>query len=497
MRDKSTIDRRTLLKGALGASLGLPLLEAMLDGSPAQAQAAMAKNRLVVFFGGFSLGADGDPMHNDLVPGTTGANYALRTATAPFATYGVQNLISIVSGLRMPQAGAGAVRFNWHGGQQSPLLSGVSCASLDDAQNARLKGETADQLVADAFVAQGVKTPFPSLQLKVQAKMYSPGPSQGDLMSARRNAQGQVQPLTPTVSPRQLFDRLFFGSTAPDAQSTAAQAALARERLRRKSVLDFCAVDRGRLLERVGASDRARLQAYFDQCRDLERRLSTLEETPAAPACVRPATPGADPALGPDSNVSLNNGASYSDDSGYSNEELRATLMVDLTLAAFQCDLTRVVSLLMTQNQSFMNMFKLTGQHSDVHALSHYIQRAPSTTQMARCQAWHYKHFARLVGLLRDAKDATGASLLQSSALAFVNEGGHGPADFGGAAGGAHSSENMVALIAGGAGGLRQGHHIAAPGKHPAQVLLSLMRAVGVARPALGEVAGSLPELFA
>ncbi|MBX7101310.1 MAG: DUF1552 domain-containing protein [Myxococcaceae bacterium] len=491
------LHRRALLRGAFGAALGLPLLEAMLDASPALAQTTAAARRFVVLFGGFSLGADGDPMHNDLVPTTTGKNYALRTATQPFAAYGAQSLISIVSGLRMPETGAGAVRFNWHGGQQSPLLSGVSSTSQSDAQNARIGGPTSDQLVADAFVAQGVKTPFASLQLKVQAKMYSPGPSQGDIISQRAGANGALQPLSPIVSPRQVFDKLFFGATAPSAQTVAAQAALRRERAARRSVLDFCAVDRANLLGRVGQADAQRLGAYFEQCRALEKQLDALDAmSAAAPTCTTPAQPAADPPLGADSNVSLNNGATYSDDSGSSNEDLRAKVMVDLLVAAFQCDLTRVASVTVTQNQSFLNMFKLTGQRSDVHALSHYISGPPSTTAMAKAQGWHYGHFARLVSLLRDAKDATGASLLASSALAFVNEGGHGPADFGGAAGGAHSSENMVALIAGGAGGLRQGEHVPAPGKHPAQVLLTLMQAVGVSRPGLGELTGALPGLF-
>jgi hypothetical protein len=55
----------------------------------------------------------------------------------------------------------------------------------------------------------------------------------------------------------------------------------------------------------------------------------------------------------------------------------------------------------------------------------------------------------------------------------------------------------MACLIAGRAGGLKPGKHVAAPGKHPAQVVLSAMNAVGVGGNALGdEVTGNIPELF-
>lgn len=483
------LSRRAVLRGSLGACLSLPLLEAMLDGNAALAQSATQARRYAVFFGGFSLGADGDPMHDDLVPHTVGANYDLRTATQSFAADDVKQRISIISRLRMPQSGSAAVKFNWHGGNHSPLLAGTGVATSDDAKNARLKAETSDQLVAADFLSRGVKTPFASLQLKVQAKAYSPGPSLGYIMSARRNPQtAALEALAPTVSPRQIYERLFFQTPTGSGITTAERLELQT----RRSVLDYCAEDRSGLMAKLGAEDRHRLEGYFTQCRELEERLGELEEEPT---CVAPADPGSDPALGPDSNVSLNE-SNYTASSGYSNEELRATVMMELLHAAFVCDLTRVASVVMSHNQSFMNMYGINGQTSDVHALSHFTRHTPRTTEMARSQAWHYKHFAALVQKLHLSKDPSGKSLLETSALAFVNEGGHGPADFGGAAGGAHSAENMAVVIAGGAGGLKQGQHIPVPGAHPGQVLLTLMNAVGVATNRFGELTGALPSLI-
>jgi hypothetical protein len=53
----------------------------------------------------------------------------------------------------------------------------------------------------------------------------------------------------------------------------------------------------------------------------------------------------------------------------------------------------------------------------------------------------------------------------------------------------------MAALIAGRAGGLKGGLHVAATGKHPANVLITAMNAVGVPGN-LGEVSGNIPTLL-
>ena len=53
----------------------------------------------------------------------------------------------------------------------------------------------------------------------------------------------------------------------------------------------------------------------------------------------------------------------------------------------------------------------------------------------------------------------------------------------------------MAVLIGGRAGGLRQGRHLRATDRHPAQVLGALMNAVGV-KGSLGESGEPLTEVF-
>jgi hypothetical protein len=107
--------------------------------------------------------------------------------------------------------------------------------------------------------------------------------------------------------------------------------------------------------------------------------------------------------------------------------------------------------------------------------------------------AWHIKHFARLVSLLKSTPDVTG-TLLDSAALVFLCEGGIGLDPSTGAAASVHSSDNMACLVAGRGGGLVPGQHIVAKGKHPANVLITAMNAVGVPG-GLGEVSGAIAGL--
>ena len=88
-------------RAAGGAAIALPALEIMFDRHrKPYAQATTIPKRYVVCFGGQSLGGDGDPLHNDYVPNTVGANYDLKSALAPLAP--VQADVSVVSGISDP-----------------------------------------------------------------------------------------------------------------------------------------------------------------------------------------------------------------------------------------------------------------------------------------------------------------------------------------------------------------------------------------------------------
>jgi hypothetical protein len=488
---KTRLSRRFMLRGAGGVALGLPLLELMLDTKAFAQSAPTPPKRYLVFFDGQSLGGDNDPRHNDLVPNTVGRNYDLKSALAPLGA--LKSEVSVISGLRIPWAAenggaipAGGRRDGFHVSTVSPLLAGVRSSASSTAA----MGPTSDQLVA-GFLAG--PTAFPSLAYRVQADWYLSvsAPYGREFISYRQDSSNRITPIPSQVSPRQAFNALF-GNFTPPGVDPATRARLEFQKRARKSILDVVRGDTERLVPRLGAADKVRLQRHLDAFRDLERRVDAIAP-PETSACVKPMDPGADPMIGsPQGNNGTDN--TYAQNLGYSNEEQRALLFVDLIHMAMVCDLTRVATLQMTMFQSHLNMYQLTGQATDCHELGH--SGVPGGT-MAVSQgiAWHVKHFARLVQKFRDTREGNG-SMLDSSALVYLFEGGHGYDPEGVKQNSSHSTENMACLLAGRAGGLQPGQHVVAAGRHPANVVISAMKAVGAPTERLGEVSGAIPQLF-
>jgi hypothetical protein len=489
------MNRRAMLRGLGGVAVGLPALEVMLDGHGALAQGL--PKRYVVCFTGTSLGADGDPLHNDYVPNTVGPNYDLKSALAPLAP--VKSDISVVSGLSIPTAKGGAVpaggrRDDFHVSSLSPLLSGVRSPA-----NTASAGATSDQLVADAI---GGGTVFKSLVYRVQVGWYLSvsAPYGRDMISYKTDGTGKIVPILPTVSPSDAWKALFNNFTPPGApMGTPVDPAADRLLRARKSVLDLVSGNAERLMPKLGSGDRQRLKRHFDELRDLERRIAAVP--PPAPgagttACSRPASPGADSPPGGAQGVDAGGNNTYTTNLGYSGEEERARAFCDLIHMALACDLSRVASLQITMFQSHMNMYPLTGHRCDCHEVGHGGDpMKKGTLAVSQVIAWHMKHFAYLVGKLRDTPEGPG-HLLDNTVLVMLNEGGHGLDTATAKPNSSHSTENMAALIAGRAGGLKPGKHVVAAGKHPANVLVSAMGAVGAGGGTLGEVSGNIPELF-
>jgi Protein of unknown function (DUF1552) len=475
-----TLDRRTFLRGAGGVGIALPFLEAML---PRHASAQTAPRRYVVCFAGMSLGRDNAGKLTDIVPDRLGAGFDLKVPLAPLGP--IQDDVTVVSNLEIPIGGVGGRLDGFHKTSISPLLSGTTPTSIAPNCN----GITSDQVVANDPAFKG-KTKFPSLQLRVQADAYRGGGNVGVI-----SWQGAGKKNDPTVSPGLAFDNLFAGFMPPgpaDGGDARAQDLLRRREL---SVLDLVNDRAQKLKARLGQADRVTLDRHFEEIRALELRLSAIpgDTRPAAtPACGAPGKPGSDPA------VSLTTGGGA--DIGYAGEEERAQALTAILAKALICDLTRVATLQYTCVQCFMNVEQLVGVRMDLHELAHLstIQGGKDVAQqkVMEMYAWHMKHFTSLATQLKAALGPDGRPMLDSTSLVFVNEGGLGPAE--GKNPAAHSTQNMMMVLAGGrAGGLKPGRHIRADLNHPAQVVAGAMNAAGVAVTGLGDVKGRFEPLFA
>jgi Protein of unknown function (DUF1552) len=511
------LHRRTVLRGLGGVAVGLPALECMLNSNGtalAQSTDPLPK-RYAIVFAGQALGGDdyakdqskinGQSLTQSghhITPPEAGTGYTITTPLRPLRD--LQGEFSLVSGMRIPYSTTsaeaadvppgGAFR-DFHGGGSSPLLSGVRSQSSTFSA----RGITSDQVVA---MLNAGKTSLASLVLRAQPSFYLSGYS----FSGRHRISYRAanDPIEAQDSPRTAFQTVFGNFTPSDG---AARAQFDWTQRSRRSVLDLITQKRQRLIDKAGAADRARLNRHFDEIRALEQRISNLPST-AAGACSKPSDPGTDPAVGGD-----NAGAgsdSIATNTGYSGEEERTRVMLDLIHMAFVCDLTRAATMQITAFQSHMNVFPITGMldspvalsrpiRADLHEVGHNGD-AEFRGQLAvsLCLQWHIRHYAYLIDKLRSSPEGSG-SVLDNSAIVFMPEAGHGrhlntPSD---TQPKTHSVEEMVLLVAGRAGGLKPGRHIPTQGAHPAQCLLSCMRAVGFAADTFGEVSGHLPELFA
>jgi hypothetical protein len=512
---RAAISRRTLLRGAGGVALGLPVLECMLnDHGTAQAQDGSALPACYgIVFAGQALGGDdhekdyqrvnGELMTQGghfIAPPEAGTDYTITTPLRPIEHLRAD--YSLVTGMRIPydvnsaEASAvppgGAFR-EFHGGGASPLISGTRSTEGSFTAN----GPSSDQVLAQQLSAP---TLVPSLVLRAQPSFYLAGYSFSGRHRISYSAAGE--PVEAQDSPQTAFNALFSGFT-PDDDAAAARHDF--DRRSRRSVLDVILGKRDALLARVGRADQQRLAQHFDELRDLERRIGELPVV--AGACAPLTDPGADPLIGGDNAGSGSD--SIGTNTGYSDEHLRTRVMADLIHMAFVCDLTRVATLQITVFQSHMNVFPLAEHldspialtraiRADLHEVGHngdadFRGQLPVSLMLG----WHISHYAYLIDKLKATTEGAGTAL-DRCALVFMPEAGHGrhlnsPSD---TAPKTHSVEEMAMLLAGRAGGLSPGRHIPTGGAHPAQLLVSAMQAAGYSGDALGEVTGNLPDVF-
>ncbi|MBL8951099.1 MAG: DUF1552 domain-containing protein [Myxococcaceae bacterium] len=488
------LSRRAALRGAGGTLLGLPLLDAMVG--RAHGQVTGAPKRFVLVYCGIGPCGEGrnqatgmpDEQVLPLLPGPLTA--PLRVGLAPLEAMGLKNDTTVISGLRIPRTGPGR-RFGssgFHYETMGPIVSGVG--ETHGMYSRSAWGPSADWLLAQRI---GSQTRLPSLVYRVQAAEYTNGYAVDNISwRPRTNRNPQYDPLTirndPTISPRTAFDQLFTGYTPPGMGPPPAPDP---ELLRRKEVLARVQASYDRLKPKLGAHDRTKLDEHIANVAELEGRVDQyLVPPPPQPmTCMVPARPPADP-------MAM---------AGYGDEDTRASQLIDMIHMAFACDLTRTVSFEITSSMSGIrlpNSLGITYRSWDnsplpVPPLHEATHGQGNHLSVAEAIAWHIKQVGRLAQKLKSTPDVTG-TLLDHTAIIFVMEAGLGkardPNEFP-----PHTSEGMAAVVVGGSSmGMQLGRHIVSAGEHPAQVLLTGMRAVtNNAVMSLGDLSGEIAGLRA
>ncbi len=432
------LSRRTLLRG-LGASLALPYLDAMV---PA--------------FGGVGLRAAGRLPHrfqtfyvpNGMAmqywtPKGQGRTFELSPILEPLAAY--REKMIVLSGLRA----------NWnyiHAGASGSFLTGTPRGGRNEVEI--IADVSMDQILAKQFAKE---TQVASLELSMDAPANA-GACTGNLSCAYTHTiswKSETQPLPMEYNPRSVFEKLFG-----DSGSTNRSAREARLKQHR-SILDAVHAKIAGLQRELGPHDQQRISEYTDSIRDVERRIQRAEEQRELELPTMEQPQGVPPIF-----------------------EDHLQLMFDLQLLAFQSDLTRVISFMISKEQS-ARPYPQIGVPEAHHPLSHHGDAPELIERMSKINRYHTELFAKYVGRLAATPEGDG-TLLDHTTILY----GSGISNSN-----AHAGDNLpLMLVGGGAGRLRSGQHLVYKDEPTmANLLVTLMDKLDVPVERIGGSTGKLP----
>ncbi|MEM6996307.1 MAG: DUF1552 domain-containing protein [Myxococcota bacterium] len=430
------MSRRAVL-GSSACTVALPFLESLAPKTASAAVSAEPRRLMWVH------------IHNGmsrrlLTPAQAGPSYTLPPWLEPLAEDDLRDEITVLSGLSN-SVGDPAGEVAVHPADSASFLTGVVPGDGD----VPTAGISVDQVAANAL---GKFTPIaPSLVLDTNTKQCGDG-KHGCVYYSNISWLDDTTPAPLEDSPAAVFDRLFGGF---DPGATAAE--LARRKHYRQSVLDHVQVDVERVRTKLGAADEARLEQYLDSVRDLELILDA-EQLSCDPGSAPP---------------------------GYDDFQQQVEQMYDVIALAFQCDATRVVSLMLNKHSGqfdFVTPAATQGHHTLSHGAS-----ANERAQYEAITQWQVASLASLTRKLRDALDAEGQSVLDNSLVLFGaghDSTGHQPGDasmeFVG--GNVHRRTDLPLFLAGrGGGAVVPGHHRVYDDAPPvADLHLAMLHSAGI-----------------
>src|SRR5262245_9386155 len=375
--------RRTFLRG-LGATLALPLLDSMLPSVSAAGPSAPPVRLGYVYTPNGIVGAcDKSPRPFMWTPKTAGTNVEFGPTMKALDPFREQ--LNVFSGLAQVTGRALGDGPGDHARATATFLTGVHPYQTGRA-DFRL-GVSADQIAAKAF---GKYTQLASLELGLE-----PQPLAGNCDSGYTCAYmsmswgGPNSPLPAEINPRAVFERLFGDGDSTDPEVRAARLE------KQKSVLDYVSGSLARLQQRLGAGDKRKIEEYLEAVRDIERRIALAEKqsrTMEIPALDRPS-------------------AVPDDYAEYS------TLMIDLQVAAWQTDMTRVASFMLGRDGS-NRAYREIGISDGHHSISHHQGDEERLDKLIKIDELHVSMFAHLLKRLKETPDGDG-TLLDHSLVVF------------------------------------------------------------------------------
>lgn len=442
---KHSLSRRQLMARFGHAAIVLPFMRLLEE---EQLFAATSSPRAIFWY--FPDGIIKPLFH----PEATGSQFSFPAMTAPLER--VRADVTMIKGVDYKAEGS-------HEGGGSYCLTGVP-----ESQ----KGISIDTFLGKTFEAQ---SQLPVLRLGIGANFQ------------KNSSISFFAPGVPALvedHPVKAFYQVFGSSEAPIDP-------VAKERIIRgeKSILDLSLMQLRELEAQLGNLEKQKLGVHIEALRELERRVQEAGQIDVdrLPQCT--------------ATVDWRGLSFPENDSNYPSYEHRnehfgliGEIMSDIGLQALACGVTRVLLLQWSHpvSPTQFNFPGATGLSRGHHDTSHYGGDPASSyaREFVGCQAWFMDRLAQFIEQLKGIKVGDKSLLYHSSLLALTEIGDSNLHDF----------TNVGLVMAGQASGrLRTGTCLDGRGASHNQVLVSVLRAMGIEAETFGDPRrghGPLPGLL-
>ena len=435
------LSRRTVLRG-LGASVALPFLDAMVPAKKAWAAPTKDPARLVCIemvhgaAGSTKIGIE----QNMWAPALEGSAFDL-TPTSLLPLEPFREDLTIVSNIDVRNAEA--LTLPEIGGDhfRSSAVFLTQAHPKQTESSDIFAGTSMDQLYAREF---GQDTPIPSMQLSIENVDQAGGCAYGYacIYTDTISWSSPTDPMPMIRNPRVVFDQMFGVGATPEERA-------ARRRTDR-SILDWISDEVARVKKDLGPSDRARLDAYLDNVREIERRIEKVEEQNRSGE--RRELPNA-PIGVPDSFTE------------------HVKLMFDLQVAAFMADTTRVFSFKLGRDGSG-RVYPDSGVNTGFHPASHHRDQEKRIKEFQKINTYYISLVPYFLEQLKNTMDGD-ADLLEKTLIVYGSPMGNSNV---------HNHKRCPLFLAGHGGGQFKGNvHVKAEDGTPmANTMLTVLRRLGL-----------------
>jgi Protein of unknown function (DUF1552) len=380
-------------------------------------------------------------------PEKTGSDFEFKPIMAPLEPY--RSHLVTISKMKAPDGNPdmGGV----HMGASAAWLNGTGPVTKQADYTVIRSKKTIDQFIADAVAED---TPMRSLQVGTEDMGTSAGACDGYpcVFFNTVSWRDDTSPLPMGINPRVTFERMF-GETGSSKKRLS-------NLKRKQSMLDSITEETAQMRQKLGPADKAILEEYLANVREVEQQLERMETRAAA----------------------IPEGTSAPRGIPDTFDE-HMTVTYDLMRLAFQGDISRVFTF-MVGHEGSSRSYAHIGIPEPHHPVSHHADKPEGIEKYAKITTYHAQKLAEFIDKLKATADGD-ATLLDRAVIYF----GSGMSN-----GNAHDRNNAPVLLLGGANGRLKGNrHIAVENKEPtSNLLLALADLAGAEVEQIGVSTGRL-----